>query len=135
MKIYIAGKLTSETEREFLEKIDEFCKSLGFETFLPHKEVGLAKGIEDVEEIFKKDITEGFKDIDIVLAVLNGFHVGAGTAWELGYAYAKDIPTIGLKTDEPVEQALDNLSSILIGSMRIVDSLEKLKEELIKRFS
>ena len=131
MKIYIAGKLTSESEREFLEEITKICEELGFETFLPHRDIGLAKSMKDVKKIFKGDIQEGFKNIDLVIADLNGLHVGAGTSWELGYAYAKKIPCIGIKTDESIENALDSLSAILIASMDIVNSLDKLKEKLI----
>lgn len=130
MKIYIAGKLRTENEREFLEKVTKIAEDLGFETFLPHRDVGLCKNMKDVEKVFKGDIIEGFRDIDLVVAILDGLHVGAGTAWELGYAYAKGIPLIGLKTDEPVEEAIEYLSAILIGSMEIVDNLKKLKQKL-----
>ena len=131
MKVYIAGKLSSKEERKFLEKVTKIVENLGFKTFLPHRDVGLARGIEDTEKVFKGDIIEGFKNIDLVVAVLNG-HVGAGTAWELGYAYAKRIPIIGLKTDKSIKESLENLSAILIGSMEIVNSLDKLKERLIE---
>lgn len=130
MKIYIAGKLRSETEREELEKIDKLCKKLGFETFLPHRDVGFAKEMKDVKRVFEGDIIKGFENIELVIASLDGLHVGAGTSWELGYAYAKGIPCIGLKTDEPVEEALEYLSAILIGSMKIVNSYEELEKEL-----
>jgi nucleoside 2-deoxyribosyltransferase len=132
MKVYIAGKLGSESERKHLEKIDELCKELGFKTFLPHRDVGLARGISDARRVFEGDIIKGFKNCGLVIASLDGLHVGAGTAWELGYAYAKGIKTIGIKTDESIEEALDYLSAILIESMKIVDSFEKLKKELIK---
>ncbi len=132
MKVYIAGKIKDEEERELLEKIDSLCSSLGLETFLPHRDVGLASNINDVERIFSGDIQEGFKNCGLVVAALDGLHVGAGTAWELGYAYAKNIPAIGIKTDEKPEDALEYLSAILMGSMKIVDSLEKLEKELKK---
>src|SRR3989344_499619 len=132
MRIYIVGKIGTENEKNLLEEVDKLCKSLGFETFLPHRDVGIVQGISDVDRIFKGDIIEGFKDIKLVIAVLDGLHVGAGTAWELGYAYANKIPAIGLKMDEGIEDALEYLSAILIGSMQIVMSLEKLKEELKK---
>jgi len=135
MKVYVAGKIRSEAERKFLEEIDELCRSVGFETFLPHRDVGLAKGFEDVDKIFEGDIKEGFEDVDLVVAILDGLHIGAGTAWELGYAYAKGIPAIGIKTDEPVSEALEYLSAILIGSMEIVSSKEELKQRLIERLS
>ena len=130
MKIYVAGKVRSENEREFLEEVDKLCRKLRFKTFLPHRDVGLAKGIRDVKRIFEGDIINGFKDIDLVVAILDGLHVGAGTAWELGYAYAKGIPAIGIKIDESVEDALEYLSAILIGSMEIISSIEELENRL-----
>ncbi len=130
MKIYVAGKIRSESEREFLEKVDALCRKKGFETFLPHRDVGLAKDMGDVEKIFDGDIKQGFKGVKLIVAVLDGLHVGAGTAWELGYAYAKGIPAIGIKTDESAEDALEYLSAILIGSMKIVSSLDELEKEL-----
>lgn len=132
MKVYIAGKIRTESERIYLEKVDELCQSMGLETFLPHRDVGLAKSIKDVPQVFQGDIINGFKDCNLLIAILDGLHVGAGTAWELGYAYALKIPSIGLKTDEPVEDALEYLSAILIGSMPIVSSLDELKKELVK---
>lgn len=129
-KIYIAGKIQTQSERETLEKIDALCKSLGFETFLPHRDVGIAKDIKEANKIFDGDIKKGFKDISLVIASLDGLHIGAGTAWELGYAYAKGIPSIGIKTDEKVEEGFEYLSSILIASMPIVSSFEELEKKI-----
>jgi nucleoside 2-deoxyribosyltransferase len=132
MKVYIAGKIRTESEREMLEEIDEICREKGFETFLPHRDVGLCTDVNDAGKIFEGDIKKGFKNVGLVIALLDGLHVGAGTAWELGYAYAKGIKAIGVKTDEPVSDALEYLSAILIGSMKIVTTLDELKEELEK---
>ncbi|MEK6891376.1 MAG: nucleoside 2-deoxyribosyltransferase [Nanoarchaeota archaeon] len=132
MKIYIAGKIWEKYELEQLEKVDKLCKKLGYKTFLPHRDVGLAKSVKDVKKIFEGDIIKGFKDVDLVVALLDGLHVGAGTAWELGYAYSRGIPAIGLKTDEPIKDSLETLSAILIGSMKIVSSFDELDKELIK---
>src|SRR3989344_2777425 len=130
MKVYIAGKIGTSEEKETLEKVDSLCKERGFSTFLPHRDVGIVSGISDVARGFNGDITQGFSDCDIVIAVLDGLHVGAGTAGGLGYAYANGIPAIGLKTDESVENGLEYLSAILIGSMEIVSSLDALKDKL-----
>lgn len=131
MKIYVAGKICGESEKKQIEKVAELCEELGFETFVPHRDVGICEGLEDVDRIFEKDIVEGFEGVDVVVAVLDGLHVGAGTAWELGYAYAKGIKTIGLKTDESISDALDSLSAILISSVKIVGSFDELEKELI----
>ena len=130
MKVYLAGKICTESEREQLEQIDKLCKSLNLETFLPHRDVGFAKNIKDAKKIFRGDITEGFNGVSLIITSLDGLHVGAGTAWELGYAYAKGIPAIGLKTDESVEEGFEYLSSILIASMPIVSSLDELREKI-----
>lgn len=129
-KIYIAGKIGSASERDVLEKIDKLCSSLGLETFLPHRDAGFAKNIKDAGRIFNLDIVEGFKEVDLVIASLDGLHVGAGTAWELGYAYAKGIPSIGIKTDESIENGFEYLSSILISSMPIVSSFDELEKKI-----
>ena len=130
MKVYIAGKIRTQDERETLQEIDNLCKQLGLETFLPHRDVGLAKNLKDTNRIFKGDIIDGFNDCKLVIASLDGLHVGAGTAWELGYAYAKGIPSIGIKTDEKVGDALEYLSAILIASMPIVGSFKELKAKI-----
>jgi len=130
MKVYIAGKLGTDSEKDILEKVTKLCENLGLETFLPHRDVGLCKEIEDIDRIFEGDIKQGFKDCDLIVSILDGLHVGAGTSWELGYAYAKGIPAIGLKTDEPIEDALEYLSAILISSMQIVNNLKELEEKI-----
>ncbi len=132
MKVYIAGKIGNKNEVEMLEKVVDLCEKLGFESFLPHRDVGFARGIKDVDRVFQGDIINGFKDCKLIIAVLDGLHVGAGTSWELGYAYAKKIPAIGIKTDEDIENALEYLSAILIGSMKIVKNLKELEDELEK---
>jgi nucleoside 2-deoxyribosyltransferase len=130
MKIYIAGKIHSDYEREQLEKVDLLCKELGFDTFLPHRDVGIASGPDESEKIFDGDINNGFKDCKLVVALLDGLHVGAGTAWELGYAYAKGILAIGLKTDESPQEGFEYLSSILLASMPIVRTYEELNKKI-----
>ena len=36
---------------------------------------------------------------DVVVALLDGTQVDDGTAWEIGYAYAKGKPVVGIRTD------------------------------------
>jgi len=135
MKAYIAGPLCNQKERDFLEKIDKICRKIGIDTFLPHRECGLWKEGKSVKEIAKGDL-KGFEDCDFLIANLNGFNVGAGTAWEMGYAYARNIPIIALKTDRKPEEAIEEISAVISGLTKITTSLEELKNEigkLIKR--
>ena len=130
MKIYIAGPLCLKQEREFLEEIDKLCKNLGFQTFLPHRDCGLWNNKKKFKEIADCDLN-GFKECDIVIANLNGFNVGAGTAWEMGYAYAKQIPIIAIKTDKKIKQSIEEISAIILGLTKIVTSIKDLKKELL----
>lgn len=132
MKIYIAGKLGTQDERNRLEEIDKMCKLLGFDTFLPHRDVGIAASFKDRKSVFDKDIFDGLEKCDFVIASLDGLHVGAGTAWELGYAYAKGIKAVGIKSDESPEEGFEYLSSIITASLKIVSTLEDLQNELLK---
>lgn len=130
-KIYIAGPLCKEKQREFLEKIDKICKKLGFDTFLPHRDAGLFKNIKDIDKISKKDIKELYK-CDILIGLLDGICVGAGTAWEMGFAQALGKKVIGLKTDRELKKSISDISVVIVGAVRIVESLEELKKELKK---
>lgn len=118
-------------EREFVEKIDEICKKHKLNAFLPHRDCGLWKNMKDTKKIAKGDL-DGFKNCDFLIANLNGFNIGAGTAWEMGYAFAKRIPIIAIKTDRKKEESIEEISAIIYGSTKIVDSLKELEEEIKK---
>jgi len=130
MKIYIAGPLCEKSNREFLERIDKICKELGFKTFLPHRDAGLYEGDKSkIKNISKKDFNE-IKECDIMIGILNGIYIGAGTAWEMGYAQAIGKKVIGLKTDRKVQESISEISVIIAGCVNIVETIEELKEEL-----
>ena len=131
MKVYIAGPLCSEKEREFLELIDSLCKKMGLKTFLPHRECGLWKEGVDMKKIASGDL-KGFGDCDFVIGNLNGFNIGAGTAWEMGYAYANKIPVIAIKTDRALKESVEDISAIIYGTTKIVTSLKELEKEVKK---
>jgi len=132
VKIYIAGPLCEKENRDFLEQIDKICKDLGFETFLPHRDCGLYEGDENkINEISDRDLEE-IKKCEIMIGVLNGIYIGAGTAWEMGYAQAIGKKVIGLKTDRKVKDSIGEISVIIAGKVNIIESIEELKIELGK---
>ena len=129
-KIYIAGPLCEKENREFLEQINKICEELGFETFLPHRDAGLYNGDENkIKQISNKDLQEIY-DCDFMIGVLNGICIGAGTAWEMGYAQALGKKVIGLKTDRKVKNSISEISVIITGCVNILESIEELKSEL-----
>jgi nucleoside 2-deoxyribosyltransferase len=129
LKAYIAGPLCTKPERDFLKKIDKICKRLKIDTFLPHRECGLWREGVNVKKIAKGDL-KGFENCDFLIASLNGFNVGAGTAWEMGYAYAKNIPIIAIKTDRKPEESIEEISAIISGLTKIITSFKELEEEI-----
>jgi nucleoside 2-deoxyribosyltransferase len=89
--------LFDEGERWFIEKIEKLVSDQGFETFLPHRD-NPPKVKDNVKEIFNNDKT-AIDNCDLVIANLNGLTTDDGTAWEIGYAFAKGKYLIGLHTD------------------------------------
>ncbi|MEK6852789.1 MAG: nucleoside 2-deoxyribosyltransferase [Nanoarchaeota archaeon] len=129
MLVYIAGPLCTKKERDFVEKLNKVCRNLGFKTFLPHRDVGLVAFKSDIPKAFKEDVN-ALKKCNLVVASLNGWRIGAGTSWELGYAYAKKKKVIGIKTDKAPEKAIADLSAMILGSMYICTSIKELKGKL-----
>lgn len=96
-KAYVAGPLFDEGERWWIEQVEAVVASEGFETFLPHRD-NPPKDEHNVADIFRND-RRGIDECDVVVASLNGVITDDGTAWELGYAYAKGKHIVGLHTD------------------------------------
>jgi len=136
MKIFIAGPLFSQAEREFNLKVDEKLRKQGFETFLPQRDVGkldelLAKeGERAYRTIFKRDL-KGLDQADVVVAILDGPDVDSGTAFEVGYAFSKGKPVIGLKTDMRVFAKDEELNNMLAQGIRaLARNLDEVVSEL-----
>ena len=128
-KAYVAGPLFDEGERWFIEKVDQLVADAGFVTFLPHRD-NPPKDEHNVRAIFENDM-RGIDECDVVVANLNGVITDDGTAWELGYAYAKGKFIIGLHTDWRMRFQHEVVNLMMECSMdRLVRSLDDLKVEL-----
>lgn len=99
-KAYIAGPLFNEGERWFDEQIERLAAEAGLTTFLPHRDgkEGKMKNATNIPRIFAEDVA-AIDAADIVIANLNGITTDDGTAWELGYAYARGKLLVGIYTD------------------------------------
>ena len=99
MRAYIAGPLFNAGERWFDEQIEACAARVGLTTFLPHRDgKELLQSPSTPEAIFRIDV-QAIDEADIVIANLNGITVDDGTAWELGYAYARGKHLVGIYTD------------------------------------
>jgi len=138
MKIFIAGPLFSQAEREFNLKVDKYLRERGFKTFLPQRDVGkldelIAKrGKRAYRMIYEQDL-QGLEQADVVAAILDGPDVDSGTAFEIGYACAKGKPVIGLKTDMRVFAKDEELNNMIMQGIRaLARNLGELVAELKK---
>ncbi|MBQ9406516.1 MAG: nucleoside 2-deoxyribosyltransferase [Desulfovibrio sp.] len=102
MRIYQAGPLFTEAERLWHQNFKEKFAAAGHEVqwpgdFFTQQEID-AWGGDAPRKIMERD-RAAIDDCDVVVALLDGAQVDDGTAWEIGYAYAKGKPVIGIRTD------------------------------------
>lgn len=97
--IYLAAPLFSEAECDFNRKLREELQGIGFNVFLPQEDSNnIHDKINRQKIIFNKNLAE-IENSDIIVAVIDGADVDSGTAWEIGYAFAKGKHVIGFRTD------------------------------------
>ena len=132
MKVFIAGPLFSQAEREFNLKVDKYLDKHGFETFLPQRDVGdlwkriRKRGRKAYRMVYEEDL-RGLEGADVVVAILDGPDVDSGTAFEVGYACARGKPVIGLKTDMRVFAREEEVNNMLAqGVRKIVENFDDL---------
>jgi nucleoside 2-deoxyribosyltransferase len=129
--IYIAGPLFDPGERWYLEQIDAICHDLGLRTYLPHRDGGIKAGAAtDFASIFAADLA-ALERADLVVAVWNGPDVDSGTAWEIGFAYARGMPVVGLHEDIRIQDAKGQVNIVVSQSAQdICGSFDELRSAL-----
>ncbi|MEJ5362414.1 MAG: nucleoside 2-deoxyribosyltransferase [Spirochaetota bacterium] len=128
--IYFAGSLFTAAERQYNESLAQYIEQAGYAVYLPQKE---CQGISSANDIFHRCI-KGLDNAWCVVAVVDGADVDSGTCFEMGYAYAKGIPVIGVRTDfrESADDGHLNLMlSQSIATLCFVSSLETISIEEI----
>lgn len=101
IKIYIAGPLFSVAEREFNKKLASVLihRIKDCTVSLPQEYAAAITGKAGfLDEVFNYSL-ESILNSDVVIAILDGPDVDAGTCVEIGYAYANNKPIIGIRTD------------------------------------
>ena len=128
MKIYVAGNLREKENRDRLEEVERLCKEFG-ETYLPHRDAGLFEEGGDSKKIFKmnKDKVDW---CDLIVAVWDWKGISAGTAWEIGYAFAKKIPVIALIEDKKSINENFRICVMCHNSVEFVEGFGELKSKL-----
>jgi Nucleoside 2-deoxyribosyltransferase len=102
MRIYFAASLFTQVERKWNRMLADALQELqpDLDIVMPQdfKPSGKYNDSRHYGTLFKMCVN-GIDTSDAVLAVLDGAEVDSGVAWEMGYAYAKAKPVIGIRTD------------------------------------
>lgn len=137
MKIYLAGPLFSEAEQDWLRGLKRQLQELGYDVLWPY-ELFNQDEVASWGDAASRRIKEGCRDVleacDLVVALLDGTQIDDGTAWELGFAYAKGIPAVGIRTDARYcgETPGARINAMIAGSMPICRSRKELFDWLKK---
>jgi len=93
-KLFLSGPLFTLAEREFNAGLARFLDAQGFEVWLPQERAprGGAKAIF-------QSCVKGIEWADAVVACMDGPDPDSGTAWEVGYAYARRKPIVCYRSD------------------------------------
>ena len=102
MKIYFANALFSQAELNYNAQLAAKIRQLDqtINLYLPQENDSIndKQAYADSKMIAQAD-TEKLLASDLMVAVLDGLSIDNGVASEIGVAYAKEIPIIGLYTD------------------------------------
>ncbi|MGO3780939.1 MAG: nucleoside 2-deoxyribosyltransferase [Enterococcus viikkiensis] len=113
--IYFAAPLFAQSDllynQHLVKRIRELSSALSI--YLPQENAGIndKSAYADSKMIALADTEEVLKS-DLMIALLDGLTIDAGVASEIGVAYAKGIPIIGLYTDSR-QQGADNQQKLM----------------------
>jgi len=144
LRIYCAGPLFSQAERDFLAGCAQRLREGGFDCFVPHEQEGRVKPTP--ESIFAVDF-EALRRSDALFAWLDGPQVDDGTACEIGLfcglmqeAGSRRKGIVGLATDWRVVRRRafwdhGGINLFLVGAIRragrLCWSLDEVVEQMI----
>lgn len=137
MKIYQAGPLFSEAERAWHKNFKEKLEGSGFSVVWPGeliRQEDIAFWGKDAPQKIMELDRDTLLSCDVVVALLDGSQVDDGTSWEIGFAYAKGIPIIGVRTDfrNGGDTGFGSVNAMIEGSVECIvrsgaEALEQLK--------
>ena len=156
MKIYFAAPMFAKSDLLYNEQIVKEVRAISskLSIYLPQENEAIndKTAYADSRMIALAD-TEKVLESDLMIALLDGLTIDAGVASEIGVAYAKGIPVIGLYTDtrqqggahpkkiaalqEPAENQFHYLNLYTVGLIKLNGKVVSSETELlseVKRF-
>ncbi len=134
MKVYLAGPLFNQSERLFNYRIAQSLRDNGYGVWLPQENFPAAvESEEEKRRVFEADLN-ALSDCDVVVAVLDGECVDSGTAFEVGYACARGMPVVGVKTDVRVFSSSEEVNLMVEKAVKLIKTsdIQELVDKLLK---
>lgn len=130
-RAYIAAPLFSEAERDYNRKIADLLAKYAISAYLPQEagDTSDTRSLLNQKEIFETNI-QALEAADLIIAVLDGADADSGTAYEIGYAYAKGKRIISIRTDFRCVGLHESVNLMLEQSSIVVHDLQSLVNAL-----
>jgi nucleoside 2-deoxyribosyltransferase len=128
--IYLAAPLFSLAELDFNHKLKNEIEKIGLNVFLPQEDSNKYHNEDNRQQIIFNENLAAIDRSDILVAVLDGVDVDSGTAWEIGYAYAKGKPVFGLRTDFRTLGIEGSVNLMIERSIMLCKSITELIDQL-----
>jgi nucleoside 2-deoxyribosyltransferase len=128
MRIYLAAPLFTEAERAFNVIVAKRLQAESHQVFLPQSDSLNHEGTGRTTAVFRANLA-ALGNADAVVAICDGSQVDDGTAWEVGYAYGRNIPIYALRTDTRLVQQADERINLMI--LESLDELSPSLEQLV----
>jgi nucleoside 2-deoxyribosyltransferase len=143
--IYLAGPLFTLAEQEFNQRLADRLAATraDWQIILPQTRAKKLLEQENGIELVFQDCLEMIDRSDVIVGILDGSDADSGTCIELGFAYARRKPIVGIRTDSrALEDRGLNLmvsqvcSTIVLGphqstsdlAIRTVQAIDELKD-------
>jgi nucleoside 2-deoxyribosyltransferase/predicted secreted protein len=135
-RIYLAGPLFSEAEKAYNLRLASMLEEHLFQVYLPQL-VGddtHSRNREAHRQIFQAHLS-ALEETDVVVAVIDGADADSGTAWEMGYAYARGVPVVAVRTDFRRAGQHELVNLMLEQSSQVIARADVLPEVLHSPFT
>lgn len=93
--VYFAAPLFTSGEIDFNQKLATGLREQGYKVYLPQE---ACAGIAEPDQLYATCI-RGLDGAGMVLIILDGTDADSGSCFEMGYAFAKGLPIVGVRTD------------------------------------
>lgn len=100
-KVYLASPFFNDTEIRTMQEVLSILREKDLDVFAPYENQNkhLEFGSTEWRRMTFQGDVDGIDSSDLVVAIIDqGNYDDSGTAWEIGYAYAKGIPVVVVNT-------------------------------------